>query len=84
MKEESRIPVVLPKSNPEHNVELAVFDQMGRKVSVIVNGKLRPGIHEFKFQGNDLSGQKLTQGVYTYQLMVNGNRAGARKLIILK
>jgi hypothetical protein len=59
-------------------VNLRVYDILGREVAVLVNGEMIAGYHEVKF---DAAG--LASGVYLYRLQANGY-AETRKLILTK
>jgi len=68
------------------NVKLAVYDNLGREVAVLVNERRDARVHEVKF---DASG--LASGVYLYRLTAHetdGGQAGTfvqtRKMIIVK
>jgi hypothetical protein len=69
------IEFTLPKSE---NVELKVYNILGRKVLTLVSKKLNQGNHSYQFDG-----QNLASGVYYYQL-VAGNFHQVKKMIILK
>jgi GH35 family endo-1,4-beta-xylanase len=60
------------------DVKLAVYDVLGREVSVLVNEKKAPGSYEARFDGSGLS-----SGVYLYRL-VAGSFALSRKLVLMK
>ena len=47
------------------NVDLKVYDMLGREVAVLVNEKKDAGVHEVTFDGSGLS-----SGVYFYRLQV--------------
>jgi hypothetical protein len=65
----------LPKAS---DVRLAVYDLLGREVSVLVNERRDAGVHEVKFDGDGIS-----NGVYFYRLTA-GNFVQTRKLLLLK
>jgi hypothetical protein len=58
-------------------VSLAVYDILGREVSVLMNERRDAGVHEVKFDGSNLAG-----GVYFYRLSA-GTYVQTRKLILL-
>jgi photosystem II stability/assembly factor-like uncharacterized protein len=75
-------------------VQLTVFDQLGREVAVLVNEKKEPGSYEVKLDASNLA-----SGIYFYRLrarqiddgrarQTDGGQAGAfietRKLVLLK
>lgn len=60
-------------------VKLAVYDILGREVSVLINGKLNSGDHKVDFNGSELS-----SGVYFYTLYLNGSRFDTKKMVLIK
>ncbi|MCK6605833.1 MAG: T9SS type A sorting domain-containing protein [Ignavibacteriaceae bacterium] len=60
------------------NVNLAIFDILGKEVAVLVDEKKAPGTYTVKF---DASG--LNSGLYIYRL-TSGSFTQARKLVLLK
>jgi hypothetical protein len=61
------------------NVELIVYDIMGKEVTVLVGQKQNPGTYQTDFSGNAYS-----SGVYFYSLIIGGVLAGVKKMILLK
>lgn len=59
-------------------VELKVFDILGREVQTLVNAPMSAGEYEFKFDGSNLP-----SGVYIYTLKVN-EFIQSRKMVLLK
>ena len=62
---------------------LEVFDMGGRRVDLLVEGRLDAGRHSVSWNGTDTAGQHLPAGVYSYRLTVPGFHS-YRKLVILK
>lgn len=62
---------------PRH-VLLAVYDVLGRKVAVLVDGRVGAGRHEVSFDGT-----RLSSGVYFYTLKA-GSFFETKKMILLK
>lgn len=60
------------------DVRLAVYDILGREVTVLVDGKMTKGTHEVEFDGNSLS-----SGVYFYRIEA-GDFTETKKMILLK
>ena len=60
------------------NVEIAVYDRMGRKVQTLLNETLQPGSYESLFDGSGL-----TNGVYFYTITA-GDYAVTKKMILNK
>jgi hypothetical protein len=59
-------------------VELSVFDMLGREVSVLVNETREAGVHEVKFDASGLS-----SGMYFYRLQA-GDFVQSRKLLLIR
>jgi len=55
----------VPDSSP---VKLEVFDMIGRRVAVLIDGHLDAGWHHTLFDGNAYS-----KGMYSYRLSVGGH-----------
>lgn len=60
------------------NVSLKVFDITGKEVSTLVNGYLRPGVFEVKFDAKNF-----TSSIYLYKLIVN-DFVSVKKMILIK
>jgi hypothetical protein len=65
----------LPRAS---QVNLTVFDILGREVSVLVNDRKDAGVYEEKFDGS-----RLASGVYFYRLQT-GDFVQTKRLMILK
>jgi carboxyl-terminal processing protease len=59
-------------------VELVVFNLLGEKIAILVNGEVKAGKHEVKFDAS-----KLSSGVYFYQLK-SSDFVGTKKLLVMK
>lgn len=51
-------------------VELSVYNLMGMKVATLENAFKPAGLHQVEWNGTDISGNQLTNGVYFYRLTV--------------
>jgi hypothetical protein len=60
------------------NVELRVYDVLGREVTVLVNENKAPGSYEVRFDGSGLA-----SGVYIYRLTA-GTLVQSRTMVLLK
>lgn len=61
----------------EGNVELAIFDLLGRKIEELVNENLKAGIYKIKFNGS-----QLPSGIYVYRLRYNAKTLTKRMLLM--
>lgn len=53
-------------------VNINIYSIDGRMVSQLHNGQLIEGIHDFNWDGNDMNGNELGNGVYFCRLISNG------------
>ena len=59
-------------------VTLTVYNSLGEKVKILVNGKQSAGIYHVKFDGSDLA-----SGIYIYKLKTDKNSI-SKKMILIK
>lgn len=62
---------------------LKVYDLFGKEVAILIKENLNSGTYEVKFSTDELKDQKLTSGVYFYQLK-SGKYSEIKKMILLK
>lgn len=60
------IPFVV--SDVQENVQVSIFDSMGREVNVLMSGSFAAGRHEASWDGYDRDGRRLGAGVYIYSV----------------
>ncbi|MBN2789715.1 MAG: T9SS type A sorting domain-containing protein [Candidatus Delongbacteria bacterium] len=60
-------------------VKVSVFNSQGQFVKNLVSRKMEKGNHKINFNAEDLN-----SGVYYYQMMVDGVKHGARKMLYLR
>ncbi len=74
------IPNIVGKEHASslQNVQLTVYDILGREVATLVNEQQTPGNYEVKFNAKNLG-----SGIYFYKLTA-GNFSDIKKMIILK
>lgn len=66
----------------EGQVSLEVFDAAGRRVSVVIDGRIcGSGITTVAFDGRDQNGAKLSSGVYFYRLKAGGT-VRTKKMVV--
>lgn len=70
--------IELSLSKSQH-IMLTVFDLAGKKIQVLIDGKIPAGSHKVNFAGHDLA-----SGIYFYQLKLNSLPVGTKKMILLK
>ena len=64
-------------------VKIKIYDSLGREVTTLVNQFQDIGTHRIQWDGSDVSGRKVSSGVYYYQLQTP-NFHDTKKLINLK
>jgi hypothetical protein len=69
------IPYEVPAAS---DVTITVYDMLGRKVSVLVNGRREAGIYEVRFDGSNLA-----SGTYFYSLQA-GDFMDSKRLLLLR
>ena len=63
-------------------VKLEVFDMLGQRIDVLVNGELQSGNHSVEFNGANIS-----SGAYIYRIVAegkSGNFTSTKKFVLLK
>jgi len=61
------------------NVNITIFDVLGRAVEKPVNEILKPGVYEI-----DVNASNYASGTYFYRMTVDGNVIDTKKFIVLK
>ncbi len=74
-----RISFGLPRSTL---VQLAVFDAVGRQVRTLASGPRAAGYHTVAWDGRDLRGRQLANGVYFVRMTVEKQRFGRRVTLL--
>ncbi len=59
-------------------IELSVYNLLGKKITTLENGRLKAGYYEYKFNAS-----QLPSGVYLYELKTNDN-TDMKKMILIK
>ncbi len=67
----------------ESNVELIVYDILGRKVAVLVNEVVQAGVHEAVWDAKDKNGNPVGSGVYIYKFFA-GEYTNHGKVLLLR
>jgi len=64
-------------------VSLKVYNVLGQVVKTVYDGQKPAGIHKITWNGNDESGQRVSNGIYLYRL-VAGDQSQTRKVVVLR
>jgi flagellar hook assembly protein FlgD len=67
----------------QQGVRLEVFDVLGRRIKILMDGVKGPGRHRVTWDGTDAGGANVTGGVYLYTLQA-GSFSSMRKMLVLK
>jgi hypothetical protein len=65
------------------NVEMVIYDILGRKVITLINEKMSAGSHRCIWNGRNQSGRTVASGVYFYMLR-SADRVISKRLLLLK
>lgn len=65
------------------NVTISIYDELGRLVKVILNGRFDAGMHQTLWDGTDASGAFVNSGTYFYRLEADEFRQ-TRKMLMMK
>ncbi|RMD98046.1 MAG: T9SS C-terminal target domain-containing protein, partial [Calditrichaeota bacterium] len=63
-------------------VELAIYDVLGRRVRTLAQGKQEAGTHTAHWDGRDEQGQVVGTGIYLYRLQA-GKRVQVRRMVVI-
>jgi flagellar hook assembly protein FlgD len=63
-------------------VELAIYNVLGQKIRILVNGKMPAGNYRVQWDGRDDSGQVVASGIYLYRLVAEGQVQVRRMLVV--
>ncbi len=65
------------------NIQLTIYDMMGRRVNELVSGRVSSGKHSVIWNGTDSQNNPVASGMYLYQLK-SDNFVETKKFILLK
>jgi len=65
------------------DVNLVVYDLLGRKVTTLLNANVQPGYHSVVWQGRDDRGKAVASGVY-FLVLESGGFQAVQKTLLLK
>jgi hypothetical protein len=60
------------------DIQLIIYDILGREIQTLVNGELKPGVYEVNFNA-----EKLSSGVYLYRIEA-GDFIDSKKMVLIK
>ena len=65
-------------------IELTIFNIKGQKIKTLIQSDLIKGKHSILWNGDDVSGNLVSSGIYYYILNVNGKDEAVKKCLLLK
>lgn len=65
------------------NVQLVIYDIIGRKVTELVNKTMEAGYHKIEWNGKNGIGEKAASGFYVYRVLTDQKEL-SRKMVLLK
>jgi hypothetical protein len=74
------IEFALPRTS---HVTISIYNLLGQRVAMLTNGVLPAGIHQVRWHGEDLSGNKVGSGIYIYRAETDFGFQ-ARKMLLLR
>jgi hypothetical protein len=80
----SQISIPIITSQPQEEVNLAVYDALGRQVRLLAKTTVEPGLHEIVWDGNDDQSKRLGEGIYLYRFYSSADQQVKSGKIILK
>ncbi len=63
-------------------VKLVIYDILGRRIVVVHDGVLSPGVHEAVWEGKDNDGLAVGTGVYLYRFMAGSFRRSGKLMLL--
>lgn len=66
------------------HVQLLIYNLQGQPVRTLASGYCRPGEYTAHWNGCDESGAPLASGIYFYRLMIDGQVATTKRLVMVK
>ncbi len=67
------------------DINLSIYDMMGRKITTVVSGERRAGKHIIQWEGTDRTGNEMPTGVYFYRITnVETGESITKSMILLK
>jgi len=64
-------------------VKVEIFNVLGARVAILMDGTYPPGVYEVSWDGSDASGRELAGGIYIYR-MQTAEFSSVKKMILLK
>ncbi len=70
--------------NRTEKVNLTIFNILGHKVKILVNGPVKAGITALQWNGLDEDGNAVSSGIYFYRLQTESGFMETKKMMLMK
>jgi hypothetical protein len=74
------IPFQLPRQS---HVAVQIYNALGQKIDVLVDERLKPGIHTVNWKGMNSAGQQAPSGLYFYRIQA-GDYSQVNRMVLLR
>ncbi len=65
-------------------VRVDIYNIKGQRVKTLFNANVTSGIHDMIWEGIDQRGQKVSSGVYSFVMKINGKKISTQKVTVIK
>ncbi|MFH1335177.1 MAG: T9SS type A sorting domain-containing protein [Candidatus Zixiibacteriota bacterium] len=76
----TNIQFTVPKSS---HVKIEIFNIVGQKVAILVDGDMKPGLYTADWNGRDESGKTVSSGIYFYRMRAD-DFSDMKKMVLVK
>ena len=67
----------------DSNVNISIYDMLGRVVNNLVSGKQKSGYRSVQWNGTNSMGERVSAGIYLYRIISRDHKE-SRKMILVK
>jgi hypothetical protein len=78
----TKITFAIPGGNENHPVKLEIYDVTGRRVRLLISGRIEPGHHHTEWDRTNEEGIEVENGVYFYRLSSGNNHLTKRMICV--
>ena len=68
----------------DSKVNISIYNIKGQLIRTLVDESYERGFHKAIWNGKDTSGKSVSNGIYFYNLKVNGKSKAVKKMLLLK
>lgn len=66
------------------NVRIKIYNQLGQEICILSDKQMNAGEHSVTWDGKNNSGQRVSTGIYFYQINIGKNFSEIRKMLMIK